>query len=64
MKTSLFLHPLKVKKNISKMHTIFATVAKILVSCMHCTVVGIINHFIFKVMIFWEKVKVSLALEN
>ncbi len=45
-------------------HTVFAAVAKILLSCMHCTVEGIFNHFIFKVLIFWEKVKVSLALEN
>jgi hypothetical protein len=25
---------------------------------------GIINHFIFKVLIFWGKVKVSLLFEN
>ncbi len=25
---------------------------------------GIINHFIFKALIFWEKVKVSLGFEN
>jgi hypothetical protein len=27
-------------------------------------VVGIINHFIFKALIFWEKVKFSLVFEN
>jgi hypothetical protein len=27
-------------------------------------VVGNLNHFIFKALIFWEKVKVSLAFEN
>jgi hypothetical protein len=29
-----------------------------------CDVVGKIYHFIFKALIFWEKVKVSLAFEN
>jgi hypothetical protein len=29
-----------------------------------CAVVGKINHFIFKALIFWEKVEVSLAFEN
>jgi hypothetical protein len=28
------------------------------------SVVGIINHFIFKTLIFWEKVTVSLIFEN
>jgi hypothetical protein len=27
-------------------------------------VVGIINHFILRALIFWEKVKVSLVFEN
>jgi hypothetical protein len=27
-------------------------------------VVGQIHHFIFKALIFWQKVKVSLAFEN
>ncbi len=31
---------------------------------MNLAVVGIINHFIFKALIFWEKVKVSLVFEN
>jgi hypothetical protein len=26
--------------------------------------VGLINHFIFKALIFWEKLKVSLVFEN
>jgi hypothetical protein len=31
---------------------------------MESAVVGKINHFVFKALIFWEKVKVSLAFEN
>jgi len=27
-------------------------------------VVGIINHFIFKALIFWEKVNISLVFES
>jgi hypothetical protein len=30
----------------------------------NAVVVGKINHFIFKALFFWEKVKVSLAFEN
>jgi hypothetical protein len=29
-----------------------------------CAVLGKVNHFIFKALIFWEKEKVSLAFEN
>jgi hypothetical protein len=29
-----------------------------------CSVVSIINHFIFKALIFWEKVKVLLGFES
>ncbi len=43
---------------------------KVAVSALNCceevvkAVVGEIYHFIFKALIFWEKVKVSLAFEN
>ncbi len=33
-------------------------------ACRGLTVVGKVNHFIFKALIFWEKVNVPLAFGN